>query len=363
MLKGGIILKKIGGPKLKKLIILAIVALVGTNAVASGEKYYTGEAPEHTFYKEKGQGWFWYEEYPEEKPLEEPKKEDPKKKEPKKEEPKKKEPKKKEPKNEFEKKIEIKINAEEKKEKPLSVQWLKENLPKYLEQAQDNPTRENVEVYMMLQRIAFDKAERFAITASNIAKTDPILGEHNEMPDSMAGRKLRSKAASANLKTVSEKLFKDTVGLWFFFESDCKFCQNHAANMEFMTKRYGAKVKAISVDGKGLPQTKYSEDFSVDSGQARRLGIEVYPSVYVVNVKNGEIAYLSVGFTSISEMQERLVLISKERGWLTQKDFESTKERPHNWMDRNVSAEDMTGDDMKDVREILSDKFKIGRKK
>lgn len=43
-------------------------------------------------------------------------------------------------------------------QEPFSVSWLRENMPKLLDAAIDNPSKENVEAYMYAQRVAMDKS-------------------------------------------------------------------------------------------------------------------------------------------------------------------------------------------------------------
>lgn len=53
---------------------------------------------------------------------------------------------------------EIAEEPEEKQEEvEINAQWLQENLPILLDEAQDNPTYENVRRYMYAQRIVLDK--------------------------------------------------------------------------------------------------------------------------------------------------------------------------------------------------------------
>ncbi|WP_336107927.1 conjugal transfer protein TraF, partial [Thalassospira sp. CH_XMU1420-2] len=51
-------------------------------------------------------------------------------------------------------------NSEGSGPSPMSAEWLKANMPRLLNQALDNPTRENVEAYYGAQRVMMDKAER-----------------------------------------------------------------------------------------------------------------------------------------------------------------------------------------------------------
>jgi conjugal transfer pilus assembly protein TraF len=45
---------------------------------------------------------------------------------------------------------------------PLSAAWLRANLERFRDQAIDDPSPRNVALYLYLQRLVLDKAERFA---------------------------------------------------------------------------------------------------------------------------------------------------------------------------------------------------------
>jgi conjugal transfer pilus assembly protein TraF len=83
------------------------------------------------FFQGKEEGWFWYKD-PKERPVQLPPK------------------------------SMLPLPAKPKETEPLSVEWLKKQMPVLLDRAIDNPTRENVEAYLYAQRLAMDKSQRFA---------------------------------------------------------------------------------------------------------------------------------------------------------------------------------------------------------
>jgi hypothetical protein len=90
--------------------------------------------------------------------------------------------------------------------------------------------------------------------------------------------------------------------------------------------------------------------------------VEVYPSVYGVNIKTGEIFYVAAGLTSIEEMNQRVILIAKEKKWITEDEFKKTKSRNTPFMDRKISEKEIEGaESIEEVRDILKKKFKRER--
>ncbi|MFX4226466.1 MAG: conjugal transfer protein TraF [Porticoccaceae bacterium] len=65
---------------------------------------------------------------------------------------------------------------------PMSAEWLKENMPRLLNQALDNPTRENLEAYYGAQRVMMDKAERFTLEAEKVVIGNPMLDAEYSSP-------------------------------------------------------------------------------------------------------------------------------------------------------------------------------------
>ncbi|SMC28616.1 plasmid transfer operon protein, partial [Desulfacinum hydrothermale DSM 13146] len=90
------------------------------------------------------------------------------------------------------------------KPKPLSVRWIRENLPKLLDTAIDDPTPENVAAYLYAHRIMMDKAQNFAKVSYRVSRLDPLLNEETRFPFSNAMRagffRLQNEAKKAALK-------------------------------------------------------------------------------------------------------------------------------------------------------------------
>jgi hypothetical protein len=57
---------------------------------------------------------------------------------------------------------------------PLSAAWLRANLERFRDQAIDDPSPRNVALYLYLQRLVLDKAERFAEATQRAVWADPL---------------------------------------------------------------------------------------------------------------------------------------------------------------------------------------------
>ncbi|MFZ0790859.1 MAG: conjugal transfer protein TraF, partial [Chromatiaceae bacterium] len=112
------------------------------------------------FYFREQEGWFWYEREPEQPPQPEP----PPPAQPAPPEP-----------------APLAATAPE-GPKPLSAQWLREHIGEYRDAAIDDPTPDNVALYLYLQRVALDKSSRFAAATQRAVQRDPFLDEITQRP-------------------------------------------------------------------------------------------------------------------------------------------------------------------------------------
>ena len=65
-------------------------------------------------------------------------------------------------------------------QKPLSAQWIREHIGAYRDAAIDDPTPQNVALYLYLQRVALDKSSRFAAATQRAVQLDPFLDSNLE---------------------------------------------------------------------------------------------------------------------------------------------------------------------------------------
>ncbi len=198
--------------------------------------------------------------------------------------------------------------------KPFSVEWLRENLPKLRDRAIDDPTPENIRAYLYAQRVAMDKAQVFAKRARDIAMSDPLLDETQRVP--MASFAVASKfrmQKEAKAKLMQELAKKG--GIWFFYKSDCAFCEPMAEGVRQFVDKHGFILYAISLDHKPITNIKY---WYKDQGQAKKLGIKVVPTViYVVPPNN--YFFIAQGAMAPSELEDRLILAAKVNGLVPKK--------------------------------------------
>lgn len=204
----------------------------------------------------------------------------------------------------------------------LSTAWLRDNLPKYLDLAQDFPTPENVAAYLYLQRYAMDKAQRFAEMTQMVVATDPMLDENARKPIASFASIAVSREAKANENKLLKELSK-TAGILFVYHSDCSYCLVQAPVLDALSQRTGIKVTTLSLDGKPLPNG-YFPEFSVDKGQAKKLGVIGTPAMFLMNPPD-KVVPIAQAVLAGSEIGQRIIAVAARAGFITEEQYATTK--------------------------------------
>jgi len=273
-------------------------ALVGLGLLVAG----SGPASPANFYGDKAQGWFWYQYSP--PPLPPPSAPAPEPAPP---------------------------SAPAAPEPPaapaeppaLSAKWFREHLEHYRDLAIDHPTAQNVAVYYYLQRITLDKSSTFAKVAARVVQGDPALDEITHRPTATFGANLANQQASVGREAVLERLAR-TVSVWFFFRSDCPYCEAQAPLLDLLRTRYGFDVLPIALDGKPLPSGLFPT-FQTDGGQGQALGVRSTPAMFLVRPDaSPALAPVAQGLLSLAQLQERFVLAAATAGWISEAEVTQT---------------------------------------
>ena len=200
----------------------------------------------------------------------------------------------------------------------FSVQWLKAQLPKLREKAIDNPTRENVQIYMYAQRVMMDKADRFSTMFKRVALTDPLLDENNRFPFATAFKSVTLRANEWAQKKILKNLSKKA-GIFFFYSSSCKYCHFQIFPLKQFALRYGFEIRMISLDGKPMPGME-KMPFIKDAGWAKSWKISVVPAI-VLAAPPDRVGVVSQGLLSTTALVSRILLTAEEMKLLGDEDL------------------------------------------
>lgn len=209
---------------------------------------------------------------------------------------------------------------------PGSSAWIRENVQKYLDAALDDPSPENVQAFLYLQRMTMDKANAFSDMSSLMVQGNPDLDETYRRPLNSRGVQNMDAQSANNRDLLTKKLAKDK-GLLFFFRSDCPYCHAIAPVMAIMRDYMGVTVRAVSLDGKGLPG-KHFEEYKINSGQAEKLNVTTVPAVYMADLSQdgqNQIVPIGQGVMAMPEIKERMIIAAVKKGWLSEKEYDTSR--------------------------------------
>lgn len=206
---------------------------------------------------------------------------------------------------------------------PLSVEWLQVHLDRYKNRAIDDPTPDNVRAYLLLQRVSMDKASAFAEAVQAATVGDPLLDATMERPiASFAAQEMDRTAHRARQALIG--VLAETVGLVFFYRSDCPFCERQAPILAGLAEATGLSVMAVAVDHRPMASGAFAADWTPDRGQAAALGVQTVPAIYALKPP-GEAALIAQGLMDLTELASRLLLVARQQGWISEEAFEATR--------------------------------------
>ena len=286
------------------LLVLSVSLAVLSSAALSSEK---DQSSPH-YYDRNEEGWFWYKTKPEVEDIED---DTPKKQAPVPES--------------SDKRVTSKAIP---KYEEITTAWLRKNMQRYLDRAIDHPTEDNLYDYFVLKRIAIKKSEVFSTQGQLVAKKHPELDSDsiyvsNSGTDSVRAR-LREQSIQESFRKINGKS-----GLFLFMTPDCKTCDLLLGVARQMNEAYGITYRLVSVGGDIRVK---GETVLRDQGQAGKLGIKKYPSIYLANL-DGQFEYIASAALTRVEMEKRVVFAAFRLGLVSKKSVMQVFSNP----DENVS--------------------------
>lgn len=205
---------------------------------------------------------------------------------------------------------------------PMSGEWIKENLPKYLMKAVDVPSDENVRAYLYLQRYAMDKAQNYAMASQRVTAGDAYLDANVRRPISQVGSAVADEDGLKLQVDLLKKLAK-TTGIMFFFRGNCSFCHTQWPLLQMFAKAHGFTVMPISMDGSIL-EGMDPKTVQKDQGQSALFDVTVVPSTFLMQPPD-KFAVISHGVTSAQTFQGLVIQAAVSAKLIDEKDFLLTR--------------------------------------
>ncbi len=184
-----------------------------------------------------------------------------------------------------------------------------EELANRLAEAWLNPTPKNVQNYQVMQQDMMERSNQFANTWMSNIFTNPDLDHTLRAPVNQKAIHIKADEDTARKHhTIAE--LADQFGLFFFFGGECQYCHQFAPIVKAFGQKHNWQVMAISIDGKALEAFPKAE---LDNGLFETWNLKALPVVVAVNPTTGEAIPIAQGMISLSDMEDRIMMILKTR--------------------------------------------------
>lgn len=288
----------------KKLISIALILWAVTGNVSVAESLEEG------FYSRSSEGWFFYNEEQEPED-EEAEQEEPAKPEmlpapaPMPEEP---------------------VTSEPKTKLVIgSAAWLKANLPIYLNQAIDNPTTENINAYLFLQKMSVDKANRFSNAYSLAVVGNPLYDDSLEQSETYAVNRMKEQESKVAAQNIFADLSSRTSILFVFDNTpfslfQAKVVKRFSNQFKFMV------VAVLSDEPNPVIMKEISDIFPnvvVKPGIAEELHADTLPASLLVT--GDRIIPFLYGGAADAEFSTRIAKVAYREKLITEEQFRKTR--------------------------------------
>ena len=236
--------------------------------------------------------------------------------------------------------------------KAFSGQWLKENMPKLLDAAFDNPTTENVKNYMYAQRVLLDRSQNFSNKVKETVATDPFLDENNRVPLDQYAATAFNRAAEKDKSEVL-KYLASKGGFWVFTDepTKCSACQNFVSNIFIrpndkfgLITQFGFEFKQISVNT------------AAGKSAAKKLNLTVTPTAVFV-VPPDRYYLISQGLMAQDRLVDRLMIAASSADLLPKRYLEMANPYDKGLLDNTqlqaVPQDDNPSKVMNSLRQVI----------
>lgn len=182
------------------------------------------------------------------------------------------------------------------------IEIKKAELKKLLALALVDPSVQNVETYIKEQKKWIDQSSLFAITWGKVLLNNPLLNDNLETPTSNYGIAVKREFDLQKRKNLIKSMSKDWFLLFFFKSSDYS-SEKLAEVLQLFSDVNEWKTRAVSIDGKSV---KGLNDFEIDKGISLQFGLKATPSFFIVN-PTLKVAYpVGAGLISVTEIEQNI---------------------------------------------------------
>jgi conjugal transfer pilus assembly protein TraF len=174
-----------------------------------------------------------------------------------------------------------------------------------------DPTPENVQAYMEIQKQIGDQAGVFTETWQRVLYGTPHLDANTEYPLASAGIGVYQEQLKAARQAALERTAA-TRGILYIFEGSeaCGICRVQGEVLQDMRARYGIEILAVSKDGGGDVNFP---DAVVDAGQLKAMGLEDFPAptIALIDPNSKQVDVIGSGLLTADQVLERVYVVTE----------------------------------------------------
>ncbi|CAF24162.1 type-F conjugative transfer system pilin assembly protein TraF [Candidatus Protochlamydia amoebophila] len=181
----------------------------------------------------------------------------------------------------------------------------RQEIEEKLNQAMLNPSEENVQAYMQIQQQWINQSAQFShIWLKNLLTYPQLDSRLTAGPVTHYGAQVQKQLLREEREGRIHSLVQ-SFGLFFFYEGSSPISQAFSFVVKAFAKKYDWKVIAISCDGIQIPDF---ENYPLHSSTLQHLGIEQFPSLYLVEPKQQKMVPIAFGLSSLDQIEENIIL-------------------------------------------------------
>lgn len=207
----------------------------------------------------------------------------------------------------------------------LDFAWLKANFPKIMERTLNHPTEENLATFAYAQRLMLDMSSRFQSKMMDFMMDETQLDESIRRPNEAFALNTFKSEVKQQVDNAIGEINDNSLGLWFFYSSTCKYCYKMIPVLQRFQQLYGVKILGVSLDGGVIPgmesmQIVYDQDQYV----ARRFNISMTPTTMLV-LPDESTQMVAEGMRTLTDLEKRYIRAGRIKGLISQETYERTK--------------------------------------
>ena len=179
---------------------------------------------------------------------------------------------------------------------------IRKELEERLNRAVLEPTENNVMAYMQMQQKWIYHSSQFSQAWLKNLLNHPQLDSRNDSPITQYGVQIQKQIVREK-REKSIRSLAQSYGLFFFYEGKSKISQAFSFVVKEFAKKYDWQLFAISCDGVLIPGI---ENNQMDSGITQRLGVEIFPALFLVEPSRKSILPIAFGLSSVDQIEDNI---------------------------------------------------------